>query len=265
MHTLRGIKQYSNRVQAAVGPARAAVFFKHCVTPAPEQQSSPAHPPRPHTNSKSGSSPLSSCLALFSSNSFAFCHSMTDSSLKCSTLPAPPPCTLFIISTLVAREGFWSPASENTILSHRLQRALRPAVCIPTGSKADRRIKWLLFMFLVKNTDRKKTEKKWYFRWPSKANVPVRNGIKGQWRFFALLQCFLVVLLSEVFFSIFSLWYIKHKRLSDYNCGLEIMWPVVKAYATQKQPSGPLRELNTQERMKESLDQSLNVTFSELV
>lgn len=196
MHTRRGIKQYSNRVQAAVGPARAAVFVKHCVTPAPEQQSSPAHPPCPHTNSKSGSSPLSSCLALFSSNSFAFCHSMTDSSLKCSTLPAPPPCTLFIISILVAREGFWSPASENTILSHRLQRALRPAVRLPTGSKADRRIKWLLFMFLVKNIDRKKTEKKWYFRWPSKANAPVRNGIKGQWSFLlfssAFLWCYLV-------------------------------------------------------------------------
>ena len=83
------LAQYSNSLRAAVGPVRAAVFVKHRVTPAPEQQSNPAYPPRPHTHthtqSKSGSSPLSSCLSLFSSNSFAFCHSMTDSSLKCST------------------------------------------------------------------------------------------------------------------------------------------------------------------------------------
>lgn len=52
-------------------------------------QSNPVSPPDPHTQNKPGFSPLSSCLSLssslFSSNGFAFCHSMTDSSLKCST------------------------------------------------------------------------------------------------------------------------------------------------------------------------------------
>lgn len=77
--------QYSKSLRAAAGPLRAAVFVKHRVTPAPEQQSSPAYPAHPHTHSESASRPLSSCLSLFSSNSFAFCHSLTDSSLKCST------------------------------------------------------------------------------------------------------------------------------------------------------------------------------------
>ena len=34
--------------------------------------------------------------------------------------------------------------------------------------------------------------------------APVTNGIKGQWRFSALLQGFLVVLLSEAFSFLFS-------------------------------------------------------------
>lgn len=41
--------QYSKSLRAAAGPVRAAVFVKHRVTPAPEQQSSPACPPHPHT------------------------------------------------------------------------------------------------------------------------------------------------------------------------------------------------------------------------
>jgi len=49
------------------------------------------------------------------------------------------------------------------------------------------------------------------------------NGIKGQWRFSGLLRGFLVVLLSEAFFFIFSLWYIRDKCPSDYNCGHKIM------------------------------------------
>ena len=54
--------------------------------------------------------------------------------------------------------------------------------------------------------------------------APVTNGIKGQWRFSALLQGFLVVLLSEAFsFLFFPPWYIRDKCPSDYNCGLKIM------------------------------------------
>lgn len=42
--------QTGKSLRAAAGPVRAAVFVKHCVTPAPEQQSSPANPP--HTVSR---------------------------------------------------------------------------------------------------------------------------------------------------------------------------------------------------------------------
>lgn len=95
-----------------------------------------------------------------------------------------------VVSILVAREGFWSLASENTICSTVFSGCLG----LWFGSllavrEADRRIEWLLFMFLVKNMQRKcgegKKQNKWYFQWPSKAIAPLRHGIKGQH-----LKCF---------------------------------------------------------------------------
>lgn len=42
-----GFARFNNSQRAVKRPARAAVFVKHCVTPAPEQQST--HPPHPST------------------------------------------------------------------------------------------------------------------------------------------------------------------------------------------------------------------------
>lgn len=137
--------------------------------------------PNPHTLSESGSSPLSSCLSLSLPLSFlaiveflSFHERFHTKTFNLLLFPLLPPLSPEF-STLVAREGFWSPAPENTICSHCLRQAIRPVVWFPTGSQADRRIQWLLFMFLVKNTGRKrrgKMENKWYFCCPSKANCP---------------------------------------------------------------------------------------------
>lgn len=81
-------------------------------------------------------------------------------------------------------------------------------------------------MFLVKNREEKKRGEKWrisdIFTDLQRPLSPLTSGIKGQWKFSALLNDFVVVLLCEGLFYFF-LWYIKDKCPSDYNCGLKMM------------------------------------------
>ncbi|MEQ2205283.1 hypothetical protein XENOCAPTIV_009626 [Xenoophorus captivus] len=110
-----GFTQCSNSRRAAAGALRAAVFVKHCVTPAPEQQSGSANPPHPHplsqTHTELGSIPHSSGLSPhFSSNNFCFLSfpdrflTVTINLLLFPLSLDPRP--LSRISMAMAREGF---------------------------------------------------------------------------------------------------------------------------------------------------------------
>lgn len=78
--------QYSNSLKGSCGASEGSCV---CQTSRDTSSRTAVQPSflstSTQTHSKSGSSPLSSFLPLFSSNSCVFCHSMTDSSLKCST------------------------------------------------------------------------------------------------------------------------------------------------------------------------------------
>lgn len=122
---LRHMRMQRSCLRAAAGPERAAVFVQHCVTRAPEHQSSPADPPCPHTLTHTHSS-------LFQQQ---LCFLSFPDRFLLWTLSLLPPAALHNFHSGGTRGFLIACLWKHSLVPPSLQ-TLGPAVCFPTNTSA---------------------------------------------------------------------------------------------------------------------------------